>query len=49
MRDPDTGTEDKNLSTERQEEGDARRPSDTLDRDQTPAPGNGEEEKIGRG
>lgn len=30
-------TPDTNLSTEHQQPGDAKRPSDTLDRDQTPA------------
>lgn len=29
-------TEDRNISTEHQREGDAKRPSDTLDRDQKP-------------
>lgn len=47
MSDPQTGTSDKNLSTEHQKEGDARLPSDTLDRGQTPEPDDGEE-KIGR-
>ncbi len=30
-RDPDTGTPSRNISTEHQEKGDARRPADTLD------------------
>jgi hypothetical protein len=42
------GTRPENLSTEHQEEGDARLPSDTLGRDQTPEPDR-EPEKIGRG
>ena len=32
---PTTETDDPNLSTEHQRDGDARRPSDTLDRGQT--------------
>lgn len=48
MSDPDTGTSGKNISTEHQAEGDARLPSDTLDRDQTPDTDDGDE-KIGRG
>ena len=34
---PTTETDHPNVSTEHQKEGDARRPSDTLDRSQTPA------------
>lgn len=34
---PTTETRNPNLSTEHQEGGDARRPSDTLDRDQPPS------------
>ncbi|HEX8301503.1 hypothetical protein [Sphingomonas sp.] len=49
MADPDTGTSDKNISTEHQEEGDARRPSDLLDRDRTAASEDDGAEKIGRG
>jgi hypothetical protein len=46
MTDPDTSTPDRNISTEHQEPGDARRPADTLDREQAdPDP----EQKIGRG
>ena len=33
---PTTETDDPNLSTEHQRDGDARRPSDTLDKGQTP-------------
>lgn len=35
-RDPDTGTPSHNLSTEHQKEGDARRPSDRLDKRDAP-------------
>lgn len=51
MSDPQTGTSEHNLSTEHQEEGDARLPSDTLDRGQTADSdddGDGVE-KIGKG
>lgn len=33
---PTTETRDPNLSTEHQDKGDARRPADTLDREQAP-------------
>lgn len=39
---PTTETRNPNLSTEHQRSGDARRPSDTLDRDQPEAPDEGE-------
>ena len=35
--DPTTETDRPNLSTEHQEKGDARRPSDKLDREQSPS------------
>jgi hypothetical protein len=36
--DPDMGTPEENLSTEHQKEGDARFPSDTLDKQDAPDP-----------